>query len=95
MAVKREPTTQAATPVQTYYSSSASSSAAPVSPAPLQPRRTVSSATPASASKLSEQPKERLQTWLAKYQDEKIAIFEQQHAGGDSEEDPEMAAMKL
>lgn len=59
------------------------------------PRRTVSSATPGSATKLGEQPRERLQTWLSKYQDEKVTLLEQCLAGGDSEEDPEMVRMKL
>lgn len=59
------------------------------------PRRTVMSATPGSASKLGEHPRERLQTWLQKYMDEKMALLEQRLAGGDSDEDPEMVDMKL
>ncbi|EKD02802.1 hypothetical protein A1Q2_02877 [Trichosporon asahii var. asahii CBS 8904] len=95
MAVKAEPFTQAATPLSSGHPSSASSSATPVSPAPLQPRRTVSSATPGGSAKLEEHPRERLQSWLNKYMEEKMAILEQRLSGGDSDEDPEMADMKL
>lgn len=94
-----EPETQVATPNHQSYSNPAplptvASSSTIGTPAPLMPRRTVSSSTPGSTSKLGEQPRDKLQAWLNRYMDEKMALLEQRLAGGE-EEDPEMVDMKM
>lgn len=58
------------------------------------PRKRVGSGPSTSSSKLDEQPLERLQAWLNKYQDERAVLLEKL-LEDDLDEDPEMVKMKL